>query len=157
MNLEASVLLPDETATRTLGALLASHVAPGSSVFLDGPLGAGKTTLVREALHALGWTKPVRSPSYAIVHSYALSSGAFHHLDLYRLGSLDEALGLDLDALLGSDATTWIEWPDRLEGSMTPDWMVRLEIHDEGRIAHLSGPIEPMEAILAATPTWRTK
>lgn len=156
MNVSASVLLPDEAATRDLGSLLAKHVPPGSLVFLDGELGAGKTTLVREAIHALGWTKPVRSPSYALIHSYALERCTVHHLDLYRLGSVDEAVGLDLDTLLGTGGTSWIEWPDRLGGTLTPDWTIRLEILDDARIAHLEGPIEPMEAILAATPTWRT-
>ncbi len=151
-----SVLLPDEAATRLLGALLARHVAPGSLVFLEGELGAGKTTLVREAIQSLGWTKSVRSPSYALVHSYPLPRGTIHHLDLYRVGSVDEAVGLDLDALTQAGATTWIEWPDRLGGTLTPDWTVRLQVIDHGRIAHLEGPTATLEAILAATPTWRT-
>jgi len=152
----ATLSLPDESSTRHLGAALAKEVRPGSLVFLEGELGAGKTTLVREAIHALGWTKAVRSPSYALVHSYPLEGITFHHLDLYRVGSLDEALGLDLDTLLGEGTTTWVEWPDRLDGAMKADWTIRLEIVRDGRIAHLEGPTESLEAILAATPTWRS-
>lgn len=156
MNASATLELPDEDATSALGGALAGQVAPGSLVFLEGELGAGKTTLVRQAIRSLGWTKSVRSPSYALVHSYRLDRITFHHLDLYRLGSLDEALGLDLDALLGEAATTWVEWPDRLEGAFNPDWTLRLEILPHGRRAHLAGPTASMEAILAATQFRRT-
>lgn len=150
-----NVALPDLGATAGLARVLAGR-CHGKVVFLEGPLGAGKTTLVREVLSALGWTGPVRSPSYALVHTYRLAHTTFHHLDLYRLGSLEEAMGLDLDPLLAEEATTWIEWPDRLEGAVVPSWTIGLEPHGEGRLARLQGVEALREAILAATPTWRT-
>jgi len=100
----------------------------GQVVFLEGELGAGKTTLVRSILAGLGWTGAVRSPSYALVHAYPVLAPAIHHLDLYRIGSAEEALGLDLDQLLHDGGALLIEWADRLEGTIPPSFTISLEI-----------------------------
>lgn len=120
--------LPGPDDTDLLGRGVASLLEPGNIVFLEGELGAGKTTLVRSVLHALGWTGPVRSPSYALVHGYPGVTPTIQHLDLYRLGSAEEALGLDLDQLVHDGHALLIEWADRLEGAIAPDFTVRLEI-----------------------------
>jgi tRNA threonylcarbamoyladenosine biosynthesis protein TsaE len=120
--------LRDPGATERLGRELSRILATGDTVFLDGELGAGKTTLVRSILQGMGWSGAVRSPSYALVHSYPTLAPPVHHLDLYRLGSAEEALGLDLDQYARSGAILLVEWPDRLEGSLRPRMSVRLEI-----------------------------
>lgn len=128
--------LPDEDATLALGGSLAPRVAPGSLVFLEGDLGAGKTTFARGFLRARGWTQSVRSPTYPILRSYPLPVPV-HHLDLYRLGGLEEVLGLDFEALLEEGGILLVEWPDRLEGQFLPDWTVRLDTEGTGRVASL--------------------
>jgi tRNA threonylcarbamoyladenosine biosynthesis protein TsaE len=139
-----------ESVTIRLGARLAEILRPGDVVFLDGDLGAGKSTLARAILRAMGWTGSVRSPSYALVHAYATVRGKVNHLDLYRIGSMDEALGLDLDQLSESDSISLVEWPDRLGGSLNPTWRVHLEIDGDGRNLDLRGPHRPgFESILA--------
>lgn len=120
--------LPDPRATERLGRGLARILAAGDTVFLDGELGAGKTTLVRSILQGRGWSGAVRSPSYALIHSYPTLAPPVHHLDLYRLGSAEEALGLDLDQYARSGAILLVEWPDRLEDILLPRLSVRLEI-----------------------------
>lgn len=127
------VFLPDEAATLSLGQELSEGWQGGGLVFLHGDLGAGKTTLVRGLLAGLGWSGPVRSPSYALVNSYA-TRPPVRHLDLYRVGSLDEALSLDLDALF-ADSLSLVEWPDVLEGTFRPDAVVRLTPSGDGRLA----------------------
>jgi len=127
------VFLPDEAATLALGQELSESWRDGGLVFLHGDLGAGKTTLVRGLLAGLGWSGPVRSPSYALVNSYA-TRPPVRHLDLYRVGSLDEALSLDLDALF-ADSLSLVEWPDVLEGTFCPDAVVRLTPCGDGRQA----------------------
>jgi len=119
-------------------------------VFLEGELGAGKSTLARSVLRSMGWTGSVRSPSYALAHAYPTPRGLVHHLDLYRIRSLDEALGLDLDPFASDGSICLVEWPDRLRGSLDPVWSIRLEIEGDGRRMELRGPPRPgSEAILA--------
>jgi tRNA threonylcarbamoyladenosine biosynthesis protein TsaE len=151
--LNLPLFLESEEDTLRLGRELARRTRPGESIFLEGDLGAGKSTLARAFVRECGWTGPVRSPSYALVHSYPTPSGLVHHLDLYRLGSLEEAVGLDLDTLFAPDARVLLEWPERLEGARVPDWHVRLDPQGEGRLARIAAPTpERAEAILAPPP-----
>jgi len=115
-------------ATALFGAWVAKELRGGHIVFLEGELGAGKTTLVRSILNAMGWTGSVRSPSYALVHGYPTLTPAVHHLDLYRIGSMEEAIGLDLDDLAQDGGVLLIEWADRLEGAIQPAFSISLEI-----------------------------
>lgn len=103
-------------ATERAGAQLAAGLAPGDVVLVSGELGAGKTTLVRGALRALGVTEPVTSPTFVVGVLYPGASGPLAHLDLYRLAGLDhEDPGL-LDPYFGPDIVTFVEWPERAEG-----------------------------------------
>lgn len=97
-----------------LGARLAAALATGGGlVFLHGPLGAGKTTLVRGLLRALGHAGSVKSPTYALLESYALAGMQVHHLDLYRLRDAEELEFIGLRELLDPRSICLIEWPDR--------------------------------------------
>lgn len=142
--------LETESATEIVGRRLAQALRPGDAVFLEGELGMGKSTLARSILRAVGWEGAVRSPSYALVHTYATSIGTIHHLDLYRIASTDEALGLDLDGIFDGASICLVEWPQRLEGSILPTWHASLEIDGDGRRLELRGPSRPgSESILA--------
>lgn len=131
--------LADAEATHALGQELSKFLVDGGLVFLHGDLGAGKTSLVRGILEGLGWQGPVRSPSYALIHSYPLRP-LVHHLDLYRMGSFDEALSLDLDALFAPGSVSLVEWPEVLGTHFVPD--IRVEMGFDaaglGRIATIS-------------------
>lgn len=120
--------LPDEAATRALGSALAAAVdasgTEGVVVALSGELGAGKTTLVRAWLRALGHDGPVRSPTYALVEPYDLPSGPVHHFDLYRLADEDELDAIGFRDYL-SAGLTLVEWPERAAGLLRP----RLHVH----------------------------
>jgi tRNA threonylcarbamoyladenosine biosynthesis protein TsaE len=142
--------LATESVTERAGRLLAEALRPGDMVFLEGELGAGKSTMARAILGALGWSGAVRSPSYSLVHSYTTPRGVVHHLDLYRIETLDEALGLDLDELSGGDSIGLVEWPDRLGGAIPATWRASLKVLDEGRELELRGPLgSGFESILA--------
>jgi tRNA threonylcarbamoyladenosine biosynthesis protein TsaE len=112
-------LLPNEAATIELGTTLASLTPPLDpksgplTVHLSGELGAGKSTLSRAWLRALGVQGAIKSPTYALVEAYELPSGSLLHLDLYRLSDAAELGYLGLDAYLESARLVLIEWPER--------------------------------------------
>jgi len=141
--------LPDSDATDALGAELAQTRPPRAVVHLQGDLGAGKSTLARALLRALGVQGAIRSPTYTLIERYPISDGEAWHLDLYRIGDSGELdfLGLDEDS-----ATLWlIEWPER-GGSHLParDLLVRLEVVGDGREAALQASSEVGQAWLQA-------
>ncbi|MFC0679150.1 tRNA (adenosine(37)-N6)-threonylcarbamoyltransferase complex ATPase subunit type 1 TsaE [Lysobacter korlensis] len=129
--------LADPDATARLGATLAANRPAHAVVHLRGDLGAGKSSLARALLRALGVVGTVRSPTYTLVERYPLATGGeAWHLDLYRIGDPGELdyLGLDSD-----EAVLWlVEWPDRGRGALpAPDLEVRLAVEGEGRRAEL--------------------
>ena len=99
--------------TERAGAALAAALAPGDVVLVSGELGAGKTTFVRGAARALGVSEPVTSPTFVVGHLYEAPGMRVAHLDLYRLGGLDDEDPGLLDAYFGPDLVTFIEWPER--------------------------------------------
>ena len=112
----ASVYLPDSTATEAMGACLAGMLHGGMLVTLSGDLGAGKTTLARGCLRALGWTGPVKSPSYSLVEDYPFSRLYFYHFDFYRFADPREWETAGLADFFRDDAVCMVEWPERVAG-----------------------------------------
>jgi tRNA threonylcarbamoyladenosine biosynthesis protein TsaE len=110
--------LLDEVALGRAARDLGERLPSGAVVWLEGELGAGKTTFARELARALGVSGPAPSPTYALVHHYDGRRGPVYHVDCYRLGSPDEARDLDWETLITGDALL-IEWPERA-GSWAP-------------------------------------
>ena len=138
MNLTRSLFLPDPEATDALAAALAASRPVSAVVHLHGDLGAGKSTLARAWLRALGVTGPVRSPTYTLVERYPLAEGGEAlHLDLYRIGDAGELEFLGLD---DADARLWlVEWPERGAAALpAADLEVALEVSGSGRACRLA-------------------
>jgi tRNA threonylcarbamoyladenosine biosynthesis protein TsaE len=134
---ELSRALPDEAATRAAGAALATALGAaadeGAFVTLAGDLGAGKTTLVRGLLDAIGVAGPVRSPTYTLVESYRVGERTVHHLDWYRLAGVEDLEGLGFRELLGARQWVLAEWPERAPAvAGEADLAVRLEYASGG-------------------------
>lgn len=126
--------LPDEAATRTLGARLAKALVPGFKLYLRGPLGSGKTTLVRGLLFGLGWRDRVKSPSYALVEVYVVSSLQLYHFDFYRFLNQREWNDSGFRDYFDSAAVCVVEWPEKAGDALPrPDLEVVLEHADAGR------------------------
>lgn len=122
-------------------ALLAAPPAP-LVVYLQGDLGAGKTTLVSGILNAAGIPGFARSPTYTLIEPYETARKRLYHLDLYRLVDPSEVEPLGLRELLTDDSILLIEWPDRGDGALpAADIQVELAYAAEGeaRLAKLSG------------------
>jgi len=118
------------------GEALGKRLPPGVVVFLEGALGAGKTTLARAIARGLGVTEPASSPTYALVHHHETPHGSVYHVDCYRLRSPDEAADLDW-ATLESARALLLEWPERA-GPWAPPPSLRIRLarvreHDDLR------------------------
>jgi tRNA threonylcarbamoyladenosine biosynthesis protein TsaE len=142
MTSSMTLTLADSSMTEALGAALArafpgAHT--GAVVYLQGDLGAGKTTCVRSVLHTLGVTGPVRSPTYTLVDTYNLAGVTCVHVDLYRVQSLQEVEELGLRDLTGAGYLMLIEWPEKGGAAVPPpDLAVSLQYADEGRVATIA-------------------
>lgn len=108
-----SLVLHDPAETEALGALLAPALRAGDAVHLSGDLGAGKTTLVRGLLRALGYPGPVKSPTYSLVEPYECGGLSLWHLDLYRVADAEELEFLGLRDVLDGRTVLLVEWPER--------------------------------------------
>jgi tRNA threonylcarbamoyl adenosine modification protein YjeE len=131
--------LPDLGATTRLGVAIAHGLKPGDAVALWGDLGAGKTTLARAILQALGITENVPSPTFTLVQSYDTLPPVSHY-DLYRLKHAREMQELGFDDALEHGAVL-VEWPERAPEALPPGALhVRLGLREGARLARLTGP-----------------
>lgn len=146
----SDLFLSDTAATEALGARLAQALPACAVIQLHGDLGAGKSTLARALLRALGVTGTIRSPTYTLVEQYALPAGGLAlHLDLYRIGNPGELEFLGLDP---AEARLWlVEWPERGQGALPPvDLDIALALDGDGRRCRLDAKTAVGQAWLAA-------
>ena len=112
--MQIDLLLDDARATERVGAALAPALVPGMVVTLSGDLGTGKTTLARGVLRGLGWSGPVKSPSYALVEHYPLSNLYLYHFDFYRFDDASEWDDAGVAEAFRPDSVCLVEWPERV-------------------------------------------
>lgn len=128
--------LTDTAATERLGATFARRLRAPSVIWLEGDLGAGKTTFARGLLQALGHQGNVKSPTYTLVEPYVLADCTLYHLDLYRLADPEELEFLGIRELAAPGTVLLIEWPARGAGFLPPpDLVLELAVAGNGRCA----------------------
>tara|TARA_Y100000310_G_scaffold345518_1_gene465885 strand:- start:2865 stop:3353 length:489 start_codon:yes stop_codon:yes gene_type:complete len=130
-----SIHLPDEAATLNCGRRLAEAIGSQAVIYLEGDLGAGKTTLCRGILRGLGHTGAVKSPTFTLVEPYELGALRVYHIDLYRLGDAKELEYVGIDDYFSIGGLCLVEWPEKGVGYLpTDDLWIRLEVTDTGRL-----------------------
>jgi tRNA threonylcarbamoyladenosine biosynthesis protein TsaE len=132
------IKLPDAEATEALGRKLAAGAAPGRVLHLRGELGAGKTTVVRGLLRALGHEGRVKSPTYTLVEPYELSSLHFYHFDFYRLKDPSEWAQGGFREYFNAHSLCAVEWPERAGALLSsPDVEIALSFEADARRARV--------------------
>jgi tRNA threonylcarbamoyladenosine biosynthesis protein TsaE len=135
-----TIELQGESRQEALGRHLAGLCPVPATLYLQGDLGTGKTTLVRGFLRGLGYRGKVKSPTYTLLEPYELQDRICYHFDLYRLADPDELEYLGLTDLLDSRAILLVEWPER-GGDRLPaaDLLLRFEHRGSARRLSLIG------------------
>ena len=137
--------------TESLGATFGRLARRGWVIGLTGDLGAGKTTLVRALLKALGHTGRVKSPTYTLVEVYDLSRLNLYHFDFYRLHNPNEWTDSGFREMFASRAACLVEWPEMAGNTLPlPDLDIHLSICGEGRRATLVANSESGRTCLSA-------
>ena len=154
-----TVALPDVDATSRFGRALGHAVrcyleeirAHGLQLNLSGDLGAGKTALVRAVLRALGVSGPVKSPTFALLEPYSVSSLDFHHFDFYRFADPNEFGSSGFRDLFGPGRICAIEWPERAGPRLpTADLSIALSVDGDGRLAFITAASQLGQACLTS-------
>jgi len=129
------VYLANAEATEQFGASLYKVLPASCVIFLQGDLGAGKTTLVRGFLRAAGYNGTVKSPTYNLVEEYTIAQQRVFHFDLYRLSSPEELEWIGINDYFAQQSICFIEWPDLGLGFLPePDIIIALSQQEQGRM-----------------------
>lgn len=131
--------LADSSATVELGRKIAAQIDAPLTIFLNGELGAGKTTLTRGIVQAMGHTGNVKSPTYTLLEPYQLGQWQINHFDLYRLADPEELEFIGIRDYFGPGQIAIIEWPEKGEGMIgEPDLVVILRYKGQSREVEFS-------------------
>jgi len=134
---QGEIPFPCEKDLEVFANKFAAHIQVPLVIWLQGDLGAGKTTFARALIHALGYKGRVKSPTYGLLEQYELASLQVLHLDLYRIGDPDELEFLGLSDLLDEQTILLIEWPERGGHWLSePDFKFEFSYAGEGRELH---------------------
>ena len=126
--------VPGPEEMEELGRLLGEHCPAGQRIYLEGDLGAGKTTLVRGFLRGRGYQGKVKSPTYTLVEPYELGSTAIFHFDLYRMEDEEELIHIGFQDYLQDSSIILLEWPEKAASLLQePDLLVQIDIRSQGR------------------------
>lgn len=144
-------MLPDEGRVTVLAQLFRPLLNPPLVIYLQGDLGAGKTTFARALIQAMGYPNRVKSPSYGLLESYRIDPLHFLHLDLYRIGDPAELEYLAIRDQLDGNCVLLAEWPEKGAGFLPePDLVMHFKEVPESRFVQLISRSEAGERLSLA-------
>lgn len=139
-----------------LGAYMSRCLRPGTTVYLQGDLGAGKTTLSRGILRGLGHEGAVKSPTYTLVEPYQPGEFVVYHFDLYRLADPAELDYMGIRDYFDAASVRLVEWPDRGRGFLPPaDLVVTIEAESGGRLLTLAAATMTGSRVVELLGAWK--
>jgi len=146
-----NLYLADDAAQQQFAARVAEHCEAGMVIFLQGDLGAGKTTFVRGFLRQLGYQGVVKSPTYTLVEPYVIDQQRIYHFDLYRLADPDELEYAGGRDYFDGQAICLVEWPEKAVGFLpAADILCDFSYQSPGRRAQIRAGSPKGERTLAA-------
>ena len=150
--------LNDLRDTEALARTLANNLHGIGTVYLQGNLGAGKTTLVRALLQVLGWSGNVKSPTYTLIEPYVVSKMHVYHFDFYRFNVPEEFLEAGLEEYFDGSGLCLIEWPDKAQPYLPQaDLETHLNLLDGVRQAKVTGlSVAGKQCVNRLKDTWQT-
>ena len=138
------MFVSDERAMRSLGQKVAGAGESAGIIYLEGELGAGKTTFARGVIQHFGISSRVKSPTYTLVEPYTIRGIRIYHFDFYRLSDPEELEYIGARDYFGEGALCLIEWPERGQPLVPPpDLTVRISFESIGRHVELL-PFNPL-------------
>jgi tRNA threonylcarbamoyladenosine biosynthesis protein TsaE len=128
---------------------LARELQPGLVIYLQGDLGAGKTTLTRGIFRALHFHDKVKSPTYTLVEQYEIDNKLFYHFDLYRLINANELEHIGIKEYFTPHSICIIEWPEKGAPLLPkPDLILNIEFLTNGRRIKIDAMTDKAKTIL---------